>query len=428
MTREEMMTNLQEHQYNGDGSVGLSAMYFAFGNPITDSMVVNAYAKTNKAAFQMALDTGIYRNHTVMGGNFLYNTLNNNRFTGKLFKGLESGSVKPFAKIKGLNKIEALKNFSLNFISSSDIDKNVNRGVTNIAEKTGLNKTSEIVRTGWGFGKDYSGFFKTLKGIGYTAENFDNRIYKREIISRNYQGTVNKRNHAVKKNAKKNQRKIKFVEKADDVVENVGLNVKKTTSVKSTAVNGIEWSAQNLSDDILKIVKNGTDDNVLKLADEFVKIGGKLSNYSTGMKVATKELREELVGGIGKIFATRTTFEKIISNPLVRIATGAAISLPASISMPLMVATTGVGMAASIGQENAINNFINSHLYNTNQYDQYSSSEATSSIYSAANIRNVNLQALANSYQNINVANRYLNDIDPISSDYSYKLDDTETM
>ena len=395
MTREEMMTNLQEHQYNGDGSVGLSAMYFAFGNPITDSMVVNAYAKTNKAAFQMALDTGIYRNHTVMGGNFLYNTLNNNRFTGKLFKGLESGSVKPFAKIKGLNKIEALKNFSLNFISSSDIDKNVNRGVTNIAEKTGLNKTSEIVRTGWGFGKDYSGFFKTLKGMGYTAEKFDDR-------------TVSSITKKIVGNENVGKREVEYVYKK--------------------FFKGKTWNATNLSDDLTKIIMNSTDDNVLKLAEEFIKIGGKLQHYAPSLDKASDILRKELIEQSGKFFASRTTFEKIISSPLVRIATGAAISLPASISMPLMVATTGVGMAASIGQENAINNFINSHLYNTNQYDQYSSSEATSSIYSAANIRNVNLQALANSYQNINVANRYLNDIDPISSDYSYKLDDTETM
>ena len=35
MDKEAMMNNLQEHQYTGDGSFGLSAMYFAFGNPIT---------------------------------------------------------------------------------------------------------------------------------------------------------------------------------------------------------------------------------------------------------------------------------------------------------------------------------------------------------------------------------------------------------
>lgn len=427
MTREEMMTNLQEHQYNGDGSVGLSAMYFAFGNPITDSMVVNSYAKTNKAAFQMALNTGIYRNHTVMGGNFLYNTLNNNRFTGKLFKGLESGSVKPFAKIKGLNKIEVLKNFSLNFISSSDIDKNVNRGVTNIAEKTGLNKTSEIVRTGWGFGKDYSGFFKALKDAGYNADAFDSRTV--ETVQKVEKKIKNTAKRAKTKRRTKIGKKSKISNSTNNVnIKNKGYKTVVEKNVKKETIDGITWSAQNLSDDILKVIKEGTDDKVLAIADEFVKLGGKLTNYTPGMKTVTKELKEELVGGIGKMFATRTTFQKIISSPLVRIATGAAIALPASVSLPLMVATTGIGMAASIGQENAINNFINSHLYNTNQYDQYSSAEATSSIYSASQIRNVNLQALANSYQNINVANRYLNDMDPISSDYSYKLDDTETM
>ena len=395
MDKEAMMNNLQEHQYTGDGSFGLSAMYFAFGNPITDSMVVNAYAKTNKAAFQMALNTGVYGNHTVMGGNFLYNTLNNNRFTGKLFKNAKTGSRQPFTKIKGLNKIDTLRNFSLNFISSGDIDKAAGKGVAEIAEKTGLSKTSEIVRTGFGFGKDYSGFFKTLKDLGYNAENFDNRI--------------------VSKVSKK-------------IIGNENVGKREVEYVYKKAHKAIEWNAKNLSDDLSKIILEGADDKVAALADEFIRIGGKLSNYTVGSKTISKEVREELIEKAGKFFASRTTFQKIISSPLVRIATGAAIALPASVSLPLMVATTGIGMAASIGQENAINNFINSHLYNTNQYDQYSSAEATSSIYSASQIRNVNLQALANSYQNINVANRYLNDMDPISSDYSYKLDDTETM
>lgn len=395
MDKETMMTNLQEHQYRGGGSVGLSSMYFAFGNPITDSMVVNAYAKTNKAAFQMALNTGVYGNHTVMGGNFLYNTLNNNRFTGKLFKNAKTGSWQPFAKVKGLNKIESLRNFSLNFISSSDIDKATGKGVAEIAEKTGLSKTSEIVRTGFGFGKDYSGFFGALKDLGYNAENFDYRI--------------------VSKVSKK-------------IIGNENVGKREVEYVYKKAHKAIEWNAKNLSDDLAKVILEGSDDKVIKLADEFVRIGGKLSNYTVGSKTISKEVREELIEKAGKFFASRTTFQKIISNPLVRVATGAAIALPASVSIPLMVATTGIGMAASIGQENAINNFINSHLYNTNQYDQYSSAEATSSIYSAAQIRNINLQALANSYQNINVANRYLNDIDPISSDYSYKLDDTETI
>ena len=427
MDKETMMTNLQGHQYRGDGSVGLSAMYFAFGNPITDSMVVNAYAKTNKAAFQMALNTGVYGNHTVMGGNFLYNTLNNNRFTGKLFKNAKTGSWQPFAKVKGLNKIESLRNFSLNFISSSDINKAAGKGVTEISEKTGLSKTSEIVRTGFGFGKDYSGFFKALKDAGYNADAFDSRTV--ETVQKVEKKIKNTAKRAKAKRRTKIGKKAKISNSTNNVnIKNKGYKTVVEKNVKKETIDGITWSAQNLSDDILKVIKEGADDKVLAIADEFVKLGGKLTNYTPGMKTVTKELKEELVGGIGKMFATRTTFQKIISSPLVRIATGAAIALPASVSIPLMVATTGIGIAASIGQGNAINNFINSHLYNTNQYDQYSSAEATSSIYSAAQIRNVNLQALANSYQNINVANRYLNDMDPISSDYSYKLDDTETM
>lgn len=419
MTREESLQNIQNNQYVSGGTGGMNLMYLAFGNPITDSMVVNAYAKTNSAAFEIGLKTGIYNNNTVLGGNFLYNALQGNGFTGRLFKNAKTGSIQPFKKLSFLGENSRLRNFSLNFLASSDIEGTT---VAKVAEETGLDKTSEIVRTGWGFGRDHSGFFNQLKKMGYEPSKFGKKnvlatkpvkvfsdgmgegivgdIYEDVII----QEVIGK----------------EFVDTGMGLVGEVDITRDKL-AVKA-------WNALNLSDDLSKVILSGTDDEVIKLADEFIKMGGKLTNYSSSAKIATKELREEMIEQAGKYFASRTIFQKIISNPVVRIATGAAIALPAPIAIPLTVLTTGIGITASVGQENAVNNFINSHLYNETQYDRYSSEEAMSSLYSATNIRDVNIQALANAYRDVNVANRYLNDMDSISSDYKYSLDDAETI
>lgn len=424
--REESLQNIQNNQYVSGGTGAMNLMYFAFGNPITDSMVVNAYAKTNSAAFEMGLKTGIYNNHTVAGGNFLYNTLNNNRFTGKLFKNAKTGSFKPFKNFKFLNENGALRNLSFNFLSSADIE---NTAVTKIAEKTGLNKTSEIVRTGWGFGRDYKGFFGALKDAGYTGNNFsigtdEARKNISNFIRSMDDDVFNRFASALDKIQLKNLNRIRSGQKktVNDAI------IRALDAFSKTDDSILDFTSKTLSKDVLSSIVNATDEQVIKLADEFLKIGGNLNSYTRGATIATKELREELAEAIGKKIAGRTTFQKIISSPLVRIATGAAVALPASVAIPLAVVTTGIGITASVGQENAVNNFINSHLYNETQYERYSSEESMSSLYSASNIRDVNLQALANAYRDVNVANRYLNDMDSISSDYKYTLDDAETI
>lgn len=442
MTKEEMITNLEENRASGSGVGNFTNIaYFFFGNPITDSMVVNAYAKTNSSSFLFALQNGgIYNNHTVMGGNFAYNFLYNRKFTGETL-GLRNWATKiskPFEKIPILNKSKTLRNFSLNFISTKDLET-TGKIVAETAEKTGLDKTSEIVRTGWGFGKNYSGFFGALKDLGYDGEAFTGvRNRTTTTVSTTKVNTGN-----LEINTKTNQRvnhrvnrrtgyKTKRANTTDSFKRARNRTKTFTTNVEQHVEHIVQdakpWNAANLGDDLTKVIMNGADDKVLKLADEFVKMGGKLKNYAPGLKRVSNELREELIEQSAKFFATRTTFQKIISSPLFRVATGAAIAMPAAVSIPLIIATTAIGVVASAGQANAVNNFLNSHLYNTNQFDNYTSEEATASLYAANNIRDTNLQALYNSYAKINVANRYLNDLSPISSDYSFELEDAEII
>lgn len=386
MNKEEMIANLEEQRASGGGVGGFGNLaYFAIGNPVTDSLVVNAYAKTNATAFQFATRTGFgYGNHTVMGGNFLYNFLYNRKFTEETLgvRNWSSKIIRPFEKIPFLNKSDTLKNFSFNFISSKELE-GAGKVVSDFSEKTGLDKTSEIIRTGFGFGKNYDEFFGILKEMGYEYGS----------------------------------QKIESFTK---------YGVRKTEVIKNSKVI---WGSKEFSDNFYNMVlKDASDETVTKLVKAFKKFS-QFDDFVDGVTdVGSEVFKKKFASAAAKKFATLTTFEKILSSPLVRIATGAAIALPSSVAIPLTIATTAVGIVASAGQENAVNNFLNSRLYNTNQFDNYTSEEATASIYSASNIRDANLQALYSSYSKINVANRYLNDLAPISSDYSFELDDAETI
>lgn len=438
MTKEEMLANLEvnRNSYENDGGLGLS--YFFISNPVTDSLVVNAYAKTSKTAFEFALNTGVgYGNHTAFGGNFLYNMLYNNKFTGEKLgiRKLNSGVIRPFEKIPMLNKIQPLRNFSLNFVSSNELE-GAGKIVSEYAEQTGLNKTSEIVRTGFGFGKNYNEFFSALKETGFNLNGFysqGNQYVGQAINRRTVSSYIKNMNQQEYKNFIKyvDESMIKKVDKVKNskkalVNNSIVQSFQKFVS-ENKELAGLEWNQASLKGEVIKHINSLDDEGIKKIANSFLKFGGKLEHYDDAAKIVSKEVKEELAEAIGARFARRGIFEKIISNPLVRVVTGAAVALPASATIAIAAVTTGIGIVAQSGQANAINNFLNSNLYNTSQYDNYSSDEANMAMYSASNIRDANLQALYNSYSKINVANRYLNDMDPISSDYSYKLSDAET-
>lgn len=421
MTKEEMLTNLENNQYVSGGSFGLNAAYFLLGNPLTDSAVVNAFAKTNSAAFELSLRSGgnvAYNNYTVAGGNFLYNSLS--KF--KPFKNLKTGTI------------SIGKKFNLNFISSKELETSAGAGVKQVSESTGLNLKSDIVRTGWGVGRNYNEFFSNLSKTGFNIEDLS-QYYNKYGMSKPTNSYVAK---SIKEMSDSDFLKLsKYISKEDmNKFNNIRNTSKKyvDNSIKKSfkkfmfnekSVGVTEWNASNLSSKILEHFNNISTEQTKKIIDSFISTGGKIKDYSG---TVTKEIMEEAAESIGKKFAERTTFEKIISSKFMRIATGAAISLPNSIALPLTIGTTALGMAATAGQDNAVNNFINSNLYNTNDYDNYLSDEAISSIVSASNIRDMNLQALYNAYSNVNVAERYLNDMDSISFDNNFTLEDVEVM
>lgn len=450
-TREEMQINLNNNQYVSGGTLPMNAAYFLFANPITDSMVVNAYAKTNSVSFRYALQQGgYYANNTIAGGNFLSNFL----YDHTKFLRAKDGTERFIRKATGNKSFSIGKKWNLNFISPATVDaardaelgQTTGRLIDSYSKRTGLNKSSEIIRTGWGFGKNYNDFFSFLKNNGFSAAPFEegfnkfakNSKYTSKEISKTIQTMSVEDFESLKTFIGKDDLKQLKKIRAGEQIKNIRSGISSGfNEFVNNASSSVRWNSENLTayikDFMVGLGKNSDDivekglyqAKITQFADEFIKAGGKLTNYKG---VFYEGLVDDLAGAIGTKFASRTTFEKIISSPLLRVATGAAIALPASVQIPLMVATTGIGMAASIGQENAINNFVNAHQYNTSDYDNYSSDEALMSSYSSSQIQNFNYSAMSKAYSEINVASRYLNDLDSISIEEKFTSDDVESV
>lgn len=84
--------------------------------------------------------------------------------------------------------------------------------------------------------------------------------------------------------------------------------------------------------------------------------------------------------------------------------------------MPVTIATT----TASINQENSIQNFVSSYLYNPKTKEMYNNEATNRSMQIASNIHISNIQDTQSIIIRHNTAERYLNDLDPINIDNDY--------
>lgn len=155
--------------------------------------------------------------------------------------------------------------------------------------------------------------------------------------------------------------------------------------------------------------------------------------YTEAKKIATAIAKEEFIDGgtflnhvaslgdeVGRIFASKTAFQKFMGNGVTKVLTGIQSGISATAwQLPLMIATA----VASTNQENSIQNFVASYLYNPKMKELYQSSGVNRSMQISQNIHYSNLQDTQNIIIKHNTAERYLNDLDPINIglDYSQK-------
>lgn len=120
---------------------------------------------------------------------------------------------------------------------------------------------------------------------------------------------------------------------------------------------------------------------------------------------------------VGKHFATKTGFQKFFGNRTMSFLTGIKGGLSGFLwQLPIMAVTT----TASINQENAIQNFVSSYLYNPKIKEMYNNEATNRSMQIASNIHFSNIQDTQSIIIKHNTAERYLNDLDPINIDNDY--------
>lgn len=234
----------------------------------------------------------------------------------------------------------------------------------------------------------------------------------------------------------------------DNVYDYDLFNIKKVKNGKKNILN--------LTDDALDITK--TIDDAISLERTVAKLGKSNSNLAKEYKIFSKQYvnrknieqlaKEHGIGiaeartlaktmakdafmatetfmdgvkdlgdDIGRIFASKTAFQKLMGNGVTKVLTGIQSGIAATAwQLPLMIAT-GV---ASTNQENSIQNFVASYLYNPKLKEMYQSAGVERSMQISQNIHMSNLQDTQSIIIKHNTAERYLNDLDPIGVDLDY--------
>ncbi len=169
--------------------------------------------------------------------------------------------------------------------------------------------------------------------------------------------------------------------------------------------------------------------SVKNIKEYAAKHGGKYSQAKLALEKEVKETLGEFIkdniddafrnlgDDVGRHFASKTGFQKLMGNNATRFLTGVQAGMSSFLwQLPLMV----VSATASINQENAIQNFVSSYLYNPKNKEMYNNEATNRSMQISQNIHYSNLQDTQNIIIKHNTAERYLNDLDPINIDLDY--------
>lgn len=352
--KNAMLENIERNRHEDDHTGYISIGYALFGSGLADSAVANAVAKETSFAFEYALKNGVYANHSIFGGNFLYNSLYNSFVSKKLFNSLNTAKSFSHSLPFGL---------SFNFMSNHMVDDGTELATRIKQFDPKISPTSEVLRTGIGIGKNRKETLNFLK----------------EIIP---DGKIDE---SLMKNWNKYDLKS-FLEKQIYTKYFSGPKVKQVAELS-------------------ELVADGTIDNTV--VKKFIKLFKRYDIKTSGeiTRHAVSELSEKIAGE----FAEKTLAQKVLSTKFVKTAVGFRSGVN-----PVTATITTASIIASFGQDNAINNFINKSLYNTSLNDGLISDEAKMAAYSSHSISDFNLRNLSLALGEINTANNYMNDYDPM--------------
>ena len=411
--KNAMLENIERKRYENDHTGYISIGYALFGSGLADSAVANAVAKETSFAFEYALKNGVYANHSIFGGNFLYNSLYNSFVSKKLFNSLNTAKSFSHSLPFGL---------SFNFMSNHMVDDGAELATRIKQFDPKISPTSEVLRTGIGIGKNRKETLNFLKEIipdGKIDEslmkNWNKYDLKSFLEKQIYKNTFDKINPksalrtVVELDDKAFGEFMNFIVSETGVIDdsvlslhNVRLAMRSGKYYDPVAAGKLENKFKDELTDFLLNHKmsGGVSDAIAKLFKKYdIKTSGKITKH------AVSELSEKIAGE----FAEKTLAQKVLSTKFVKTAVGFRSGVN-----PVTATITTASIIASFGQDNAINNFINKSLYNTSLNDGLISDEAKMAAYSSHSISDFNLRNLSLALGEINTANNYMNDYDPM--------------
>lgn len=302
---------------------------------------------------------------------------------------------KDFSSWKEINQESSLEEIQRFFEKNGDMDEVVKNAKDEISALHSNMKEEEqkIIR-------EYKQYKKNFMNSNWDSKNLSDDFY--DFFTSNYKKVVNNGFDATNADDVK-----KFNSFMDDFVK-LQTNFSKFGKSKSQIDKAIRAYVKSSrgKETAISLMKKGLTYNQAKeqIAMNFVK---------EHFEAFAKNFSDE----VGFHFASKTGFQKLMGNNATRFLTGVQAGMSSFLwQLPLMVVST----TASINQENAIQNFVSSYLYNPKIKEMYNNEATNRSMQISQNIHYSNLQDTQNIIIKHNTAERYLNDLDPINIDLDY--------
>lgn len=367
---------VENSKYENSSTLPRIALTTAFIAPMIDSIAINAYSHGGWTKFGRAMNTGIYNNHTFMGGSFFGETY------GKIFK-LKDGSS-PFGGIGKMVRGDGQNKFSMNFISKKYMEA-----------KEGFNMAADVgenfIETGLGFSRNHKDFFNLMKSHDFEGFSKIKKAKSSKKFKHSRMKNFKVENYKVTNNAKE-----EFFEK---FVEN--------------------YKPEETKELFNKFFGKMDSDSIISFQQSLNNAGFK-TTLNTVEELGTKEALEKAAGELSetvyKSYFKKTIAQEIMGHPATMLLTGAG-NIGGKLGTFLNIGGAVMGSMTNMHQESMIQTNMNLGNFQHIRGENTLNDTVVESTYSNARRSMSNEQDLNYVLRASNNAEQYRRDIDPIDID-----------
>lgn len=376
---------VENNKYENASTLPRIALTTTVIAPAIDSIAINAYSHGGWTKFGRAMNTGIYNNHTFMGGSFFGEAY------GKMFK-LKDGAS-PFGGIGKMIRGDGQNRFSMNFISKKYMEA-----------KEGFNMAADVgenfIETGLGISRNHKDFFNLMKNHGF--EKFS------EI-------SVNKT--TVRKVKSSGGKMLKNTNKVINKVDKYQVS----NSVKQEFFeNFVEHYKPEQTKEIFNKFFGTMDSSSIVSFQQSLNNAGFKTTLNTVEELGTKEALEKAAGELSetvyKSYFKKTVAQEIMGHPATMLLTGAG-NIGGKLGTFLNIGGAVMGSMTNMHQESMIQSNMNLGNFQHIRGENTLNDTVIESTYSNARRSMSNEQDLNYVLRASNNAEQYRRDIDPIDID-----------